>query len=132
MFCAIAVGSLLLIMIWYLFIRKVPQILRNTPTIHLARTLMLCGIYTIVGSAALVSLIVYRAAVFCDSVCHFTFVICAYQYFVLVIEYAGGETNFIKTTRSTFAFNMQTPPLCCCFRFLAPSAITKFVFHLYH
>lgn len=130
MLCAIAVGSLLLILIWYLFIRQIPFILRHTPTKYLARTLMLCGIYTIVGSAAMVSLIAYRAFVFCDSVCHFTFLLCAYQYFSLVIEYAGGETNFIKNTRSTLCFNIRTPPLCCCLRFLLPSPVTKFVFHL--
>lgn len=90
---------------------------------------MLCGIYTIVGSAALVSLIAYPAFVFCDSVCHFAFLLCAYQYFALVIEYAGGESNFIKIIRGTPCFNMQTPPLCCCLRFLQPSTVTKLVFN---
>lgn len=129
MICTTVVGSLLLIIIWYMFIRQIPRILGNTPTKYLARTLILCGVYSIVGSAALVSLIVYRASVFCDSVCHFAFTLCAYQYFQLVIDYAGGESNFMKNTQGTMVFNMQTPPLCCCLRFLLPSAITKFVSH---
>lgn len=132
MICAIVVGSLLLLVIWCLFIRQIPNILRNTPTKYLARTLILCGVYTIVGSAALVSLIAYRAFVFCDSVCHFAFLLCAYQYFALVIDYAGGETNFIKNTRGTMVFNMQTPPLCCCLRLLIPTAVTKFVQSSFH
>lgn len=130
MLCAIVVGSLLLIVIWYLFIRQIPYILRHTPTKYLARTLILCGIYTIVGSAAFVSLIAYRAYVFCDSVCHFAFLLCAYQYLALVIEYAGGESNFIKNS-GTESFNMRTPPLCCCLGFLSPSPVTKFVFCLF-
>lgn len=130
MLCAIAVGSMLLIVLWYLFIRQIPYIVRHTPTKYLARTLLLCGVYTIVGSAALVSLIAYRAFVFCDSVCHFAFLLCAYQYFTLVIDYAGGESNFIKNTRGTLCFNVRTPPLCCCLHFLLPSPVTKFVFHL--
>lgn len=127
MLCAIVVGSLLLFVVYYQFIRQIPYILRHTPTMYLARTLMLCGVYSIVGSAALVSLIAYRAFVFCDSVCHFAFLLCAYQFFALVIDYAGGESNFIKNTRGNMVFNVRTPPMCCCLRFLLPSAVTKYM-----
>lgn len=130
MLCAIAVGSLLLIVIVYLFIRQIPYIVRRTPSNYLARTLMLCGVYTITASAAFVSLIAYRALVFCDSVCHFAFLLCAYQYFTLLISYVGGESNFIKTSEGSSVFNIQTPPFCCCLRCLLPTVITKFVFHL--
>lgn len=127
MLCAIVVGALLLLVIGYLFIRQMPFILRHTPAKYLGRTLMLCGVYPIIGSAALVSLIALRASVFCDSVCHFAFLLCAYQYFTLLIDYVDGEGNFIKNTSGSMVFNIQTPPFCCCLRFLQPTAITKYV-----
>lgn len=131
MLCAITIGSILLIVIWCLYIRQIPYVLRHTPSKYVARTLILCGVYVIVGSAALVSLICFKASVFCDSVCHFAFLLCAYQYFALIIEYAGGESNFIKSARGSFIFNVRTPPCCCCIRFLLPSPITKFVYIRY-
>lgn len=127
MLCAIVIGTLLLILIGYLFIRQMPFIIRHTPKPYRGRTLTLCGIYTIVGAAALTSLIAYRAYVFCDSVCHFAFLMCAYQYFTLIIDYADGESNFIKNTNGSMVFNMRTPPLCCCLPFLKPTVITKYV-----
>lgn len=127
MISAIVVGSILLIVIGYLFIRRIPYIIRHTPSNYLARTLMLCGVYTITASAAFVSLIVYRASVFCDSVCHFAFLLCAYQYFTLAVSYVGGESNFIKTSEGMTVFNIRTPPFCCCLRFLLPTAMTKYV-----
>lgn len=124
---AIVLGLMLFLVIACLFIRQIPFILRHTPTNYKARTLLLCGVYTIVAFAALVSLIVYRAAVFCDSVCHYTFVLCAYQFFTLILDYAGGESNFIKNSRDSLVFNIRTPPLCCCLRFVTPTVITKCV-----
>lgn len=127
MLCAIVIGTLLWLVIGYLFIRQIPNFFRHTPTQYLARTLTLCGVYIIIGSAALVSLIAYRAFVFCDSVCHFAFLLCAYQYFTLLIDYVDGEANFIKKSSGLMVFNIQTPPLCCCLRFLQPTVITKYV-----
>lgn len=124
---AIIIGVLLLLIIQFLFIHQMPYIFRHTPSKYLARTLMLCGIYTIIGSAAFVALIAYRAYVFCDSVCHFAFLLCAYQYFTLLIDYVDGESNFIKNSSGVMVFNIQTPPLCCCLRFLQPTEITKYV-----
>lgn len=86
---------------------------------------MLNGVYCIIGAAAFTSLCVFKAYVFCDSICHFAFVICAYQFFCLCVEYGGGETNFIKRTGGLLSFNIQTPPLCCCLTFLEPSPMTK-------
>lgn len=128
MFSAIVCGTILLAIIGYLFTRQIPFVLRITPTKYLARTLMLCGVYSIIGTAALTSLIAYPAALFCDSICHFTFTVGAYQFFALCIEYVGGETNFIKRTGGLMAFNPQTPPLCCCLNFLEPMLITKLVY----
>lgn len=122
---AILIAVLLIFAIGYQFIRQVPHILRRTPTEYRARTLLLCAVYSIVGVTAFISLVAYRAFVFCDSVCHFTFLLCAYQFFVLIVDYVDGESNFIKETHGLMLFDMRTPPLCCCFRCLQPSAITK-------
>lgn len=122
---AMVSGCILFAIIVALYIRQIRQILQSTPLKHLARTLTLCGVYTIVGAASLTSLFVYQASVLCDAICHFTFVIGAYQFFCLCIDYTGGETNFIKRTGGLMSFNLQTPPLCCCMSFLQPAAMTK-------
>lgn len=128
MITLISTGSMLLFIIGYLFIRQIPSILQNTPSKYQSRTIILCGIYSVTGTAALVSLIVYRSAVLCDSISHFAFVMCAYQYFTLVIDYYGGESEFIKHTNGLKVFNIQTPPCCCCLQFLLPSEVTKYAF----
>lgn len=122
---AIVMGMVCLCAIGYQVIRQMPFILRHTPSEYRARTLLLCSVYMIVGLAAFISLIVYQAFVFCDSVCHFTFLLCAYQYFVLIIDYVDGESNFIIQTRGLMVFDVRTPPMCCCMQCLQPSAITK-------
>lgn len=133
---AIIIGLLLLITIGVQFIRQIAYCLRSTPSRYLARTLMLCGVYTIVGAAALLSLIAYRAMIFCDSLCHFAFLLCAYQYFNLCLDYADGETAFIKRASGQAVFNVRTPPLCCCLGCLSPTPITKCVkchtCHIWH
>lgn len=126
---AIIIGMVLICAIGYQVIRQMPYILRNTPSEYRARTLLLCSVYIIVGLAAFTSLIAYQAFVFCDSVCHFTFLLCAYQYFVLIIDYVDGESNFIIQTRGLMVFDMRTPPMCCCLQCLQPTAITKYVYY---
>lgn len=127
MIVAITIGVVCLCAIGYQFIRQLPFILRYTPAEYRARTLILCSVYVIIGLATFVSLVAYQAFVFCDSVCHFTFVLCAYQYFALIIDYVDGESNFIIKTQGQLVFDMQTPPLCCCLRFLKPQVMTKYV-----
>lgn len=132
MISLISIGAMLLFIIGYLFIRQIPSILQNTPSKYQSRTIILCGIYSVTGTAALVSLIVYRSAVLCDSISHFAFVMGAYQYFTLVIDYYGGESEFIKHTNGLKVFNIQTPPCCCCLQFLLPSELTKYAHFLLH
>lgn len=43
----------------------------------------------------------------------------------LCIDYAEGESNFIKRVAGAQAFNPQTPPICCCMKFLPVSPINK-------
>lgn len=122
---AMVSGCILFAIIVTIYIRQIRLILQSTPPKHLARTITLCGVYTVVGGASLISLTVPQASVFCDAICHFTFVVGAYQFFCLCIDYTGGESNFIKHTGGLLSFNMQTPPLCCCLTFLQPAAMTK-------
>lgn len=124
---AITIGSLLIIAIGLQFIYQIAYCLRTTPSKYLARTLILCGIYAIVGGAAFLSLIAYRSMSFCDSLCHFMFVLCAYQYFALCIDYSGGETALIKRASGQPVFNVRTPPLCCCLGCVLPTPITKYL-----
>lgn len=128
MIVAISIGVVCLCAIGYQFIRQLPFILRYTPAEYRARTLILCSVYSIIGLATFVSLVAYQAFVFCDSVCHFTFLLCAYQYFALIIDYVDGESNFIIKTQGQLVFDIQTPPVCCCLRFLKPQVMTKYVF----
>lgn len=131
MIIAITMGVVCLCAIGYQFIRQLPFILKHTPAEYRARTLILSSVYVIIGLATFVSLIAYQAFVFCDSVCHFTFVVCAYQYFALIIDYVDGESNFIIKTHGQMIFDMQTPPICCCLRFLKPLGITKQVYYFH-
>lgn len=48
-----------------------------------------------------------------------------YQFFSIVIDYAGGEANLLKITAGVRAVNLQTPPLCCCLKFLKSLPLTK-------
>lgn len=81
MIIVIVVAFVLFSIILGMFLRQVPMIIRNTPTNFLARTMTLVGIYPVVGMAALTSVLVPKAIIFCDTICHISFTICAYQFF---------------------------------------------------
>lgn len=122
---AIITGSVLATVVVSLFLRQIPTILRITPGKYVGRTMALCGVYCIIAAAALTSLIVSQAVVFCDSICHFAFTVCAYQFYSLCVEYIGGETAFIKRCGGIASFNLQTPPCCCCLKCLEPAPMNK-------
>uniref|UniRef100_A0A1B0GNS9 Uncharacterized protein n=1 Tax=Phlebotomus papatasi TaxID=29031 RepID=A0A1B0GNS9_PHLPP len=48
---------------------------------------------------------------------------------LLFIDYAGGETNFVKQA-NTDAFSLRTPPCCCCCCCLRPGPPSKSTFLL--
>ncbi|XP_059622913.1 organic solute transporter alpha-like protein [Phlebotomus argentipes] len=108
-----AAGGALFLVTLTIFYRNLNKLVRRTPKDFLARTLMLCGIYQIVSAAAFVSILVPRAILLCDTVAHLTFAFCTYQLICLFIDYAAGETNFIKQANRD-AFSLRTPPCCCC------------------
>lgn len=55
--------------------------LKNTPKKYLSRSLALVSAYPVIGAAAVTSCFIPRASVLCDSICHLTFAVLAYQYF---------------------------------------------------
>lgn len=81
MIIVIIIATILFLTIVTLFLRYVPELIRNTPTHLLARTMTLCAIYPVVATAALTSVLVPRAIIFCDTICHMGFTICAYQFY---------------------------------------------------
>lgn len=122
------VGLILFLVTTIKFVLFIPKILRNTPKKFVSRTLLLCGIYTIVAASSLTSILVPRALLFCESVSVVTFGLCSYQFFCLCVDYAGGESNFIRVADDVKVFNMRTPPCCCCLCFISPMHITKDTF----
>ncbi|XP_055692219.1 organic solute transporter alpha-like protein [Lutzomyia longipalpis] len=124
-----ATGGVLFLATLTIYYRNLKKLVRRTPKSFLARTLLLCGIYQIVSAAAFVSILVPRAILLCDTVAHLTFSFCTYQLICLFIDYAGGETNFIKQA-NTDAFSLRTPPCCCCCCCLHPGRPSKSTFLL--
>ncbi|XP_037032997.1 organic solute transporter alpha-like protein isoform X2 [Bradysia coprophila] len=119
------VGLILFLVTTIKFVLFIPKILQNTPKPFVSRTLILCGIYTIVAASSFTSLLVPRALLFCESISVVTFALCSYQYFCLCVDYAGGESNFIRIADDVKVFNMRAPPCCCCLCFISPMHITK-------
>ncbi|KAG4070700.1 hypothetical protein HA402_013620 [Bradysia odoriphaga] len=119
------VGLILFLVTTIKFVIVIPKILQNTPKPFVSRTLLLCGIYTIVAASSFTSLLVPRALLFCESISVVTFTLCSYQFFCLCVDYAGGESNFIRIADDVKVFNMRTPPCCCCLCFISPMHITK-------
>lgn len=121
---AIGIASLLFLIIFIIFLIQIPAKLKQKQ--FTTRTLILLSYYPIVGAAALISIILPKAIILSDTICHFSFTICAYQFFCLCIDYAEGESNFIKLAGEQFVFSLRVPP-CCCMVCVKPMLITKFV-----
>lgn len=120
----VAVAGITSIYICLGYYRNLAEMIRRTPKQFLSRTLILCGVYQIVAASSLVSMLVPRAVLICDTVSHFAFIFCAYQITCLFIDYVGGESNFIKQADDQ-GFHLRTPPCCCCCFCCVPSPITK-------
>lgn len=55
--------------------------MHNTPRQFKARTLLLNSAYPLVAVAAVISILVPKAIVLCDTICHLTFAVLAYQFY---------------------------------------------------
>uniref|UniRef100_A0A1B0CWW3 Putative organic solute transporter alpha-like protein n=1 Tax=Lutzomyia longipalpis TaxID=7200 RepID=A0A1B0CWW3_LUTLO len=104
----LAIAGCVLLTTVTIFWTQVRYLLENTPKPYKSRTITLCAIYQIVS-------VVYFIAMIIPS---------------LIIDYAGGETNFIKTAGDN-ALNMRVPPFCLfygCLRNGEPITKGKFIF----
>lgn len=79
--CAIAAALVLFLVILVVFYRQVNYVMSNTPRKFKGRTLLMNTAYPLVGMACVISILVPKAIVFCDTICHFTFVVLAYQFY---------------------------------------------------
>lgn len=125
---SIGIASILFLIILIIFLIQIPAKIKQKQ--FTTRTLILLCYYPIVAAAALISISLPKSIILCDTICHFAFTICAYQFFCLCIEYANGEKNFIKLAGDQRVFRLRVPP-CCCMVCVQPMLITKFVFLLY-
>ncbi|XP_058823915.1 organic solute transporter alpha-like protein [Topomyia yanbarensis] len=104
--------------------RAVAQVLKQTPKRFKSKTIILLNIYPVVTALAIVSILIPKSYFICDTVSHIYFMICAYVFYSLSIDYVGGDDSFIKSSDSE-TFNTRTPPCCCCLLFLKRSPVTK-------
>ncbi|XP_055643180.1 organic solute transporter alpha-like protein [Toxorhynchites rutilus septentrionalis] len=120
----IAITILLSFSTFVVSVNSVRQVLRQTPKRFKSKTIVILIIYPIVTALAIVSILIPKSYFICDSVSHIYFMITAYVFHSLVVDYVGGEDTFIKASDSE-TFNIRTPPCCCCLPFLKRSAVTK-------
>ncbi|XP_055544539.1 organic solute transporter alpha-like protein [Wyeomyia smithii] len=104
--------------------QAITRVLRQSPKRFKTKTIIVLLIYPVVAALAIISILIPKAYFICDTVSHIYFMICAYVFYSLLIDYVGGEDSFIKSTDSE-TFNTKTPPCCCCLFFLKRTAVTK-------
>ncbi|XP_055704584.1 organic solute transporter alpha-like protein [Phlebotomus papatasi] len=107
----IAIGGCVFITTITIFWTQVRFLLENTPKPYKSRTVTLCAIYQIVSLVCFVSMIIPRFFLLAEMIAVLTFGFAAFQIKCLVIEYASGESNFIKIAGDN-ALNMRVPPFC--------------------
>ncbi|XP_055603154.1 organic solute transporter alpha-like protein [Uranotaenia lowii] len=105
-------------------IRNVRLVLGHTPKRYKTKSILVLVIYPIVTMLAIVSILIPKSYFVCDTVSHIYFMISAYVFYSLIMDYIGGEDAFIKSS-DTETFTARTPPCCCCLPFLKRSTVTK-------
>lgn len=104
--------------------KNIRQVLRHTPKRFKSKTVMVLILYPIVTALAIVSTLIPKSYFICDTASHIYFMISAYVFYSLIVDYIGGEEAFIRSS-DTETFNARTPPCCCCLPFLQRSSVTK-------
>ncbi|XP_053693396.1 organic solute transporter alpha-like protein [Sabethes cyaneus] len=104
--------------------RAITRVLSHSPKRFKTKTIIVLLIYPVVAALAIMSILIPKAYFICDTVSHIYFMICAYVFYSLLIDYVGGEDCFIKSTDSE-TFNAKTPPCCCFLVCLKRTAVTK-------
>uniref|UniRef100_A0A182QJU1 Organic solute transporter alpha-like protein n=1 Tax=Anopheles farauti TaxID=69004 RepID=A0A182QJU1_9DIPT len=121
----IVVATVLLsIATFSIFFKNAYHILHRTPKQFKTKSILLLTIYPLVTLFGVVSISAPRAYFLCDTVMHVYFMICAYVFFSLCMQYVDGEDALIKSTDSQ-TFSLRTPPLCCFVPLFKRAPVTK-------
>ncbi|XP_041762182.1 organic solute transporter alpha-like protein [Anopheles merus] len=120
----IAATVLLSIGTFSIFFKNAYHILHRTPKQFKTKSILLLTIYPLITLFGVVSVAVPRAFFLCDTVMHVYFMICAYVFFSLCMQYVDGEDALIKSTDSQ-TFSLRTPPLCCFVPLFKRAPVTK-------
>uniref|UniRef100_A0A182PKH2 Organic solute transporter alpha-like protein n=1 Tax=Anopheles epiroticus TaxID=199890 RepID=A0A182PKH2_9DIPT len=120
----IAATVLLSIGTFSIFFNNAYHILHRAPKQFKTKSILLLTIYPLVTLFGVVSISVPRAYFLCDTVMHVYFMICAYIFFSLCMQYVDGEDALIKSTDSQ-TFSLRTPPLCCIMPLFKRTSVTK-------
>ncbi|XP_058129157.1 organic solute transporter alpha-like protein [Anopheles ziemanni] len=107
-----------------IFFKNAYHILHRTPKQFKTKSVLLLSIYPLITLFSVVSIAVPRAFFLCDTVMHVYFMVCAYVFFGLCMQYVNGEDALIKSTDSQ-TFSLRTPPLCCCVPLFKRASVTK-------
>uniref|UniRef100_A0A182INJ6 Uncharacterized protein n=1 Tax=Anopheles atroparvus TaxID=41427 RepID=A0A182INJ6_ANOAO len=119
------VGTVILSIITFsIFFKNAYHILHRTPKLFKTKSVLLLTIYPLITLFSVVSATVPRAFFLCDTVMHVYFMISAYVFFSLCMQYVNGEDALIKSTDSQ-TFSLRTPPLCCCLPLFKRASVTK-------
>lgn len=116
------------LVVYWMYSRNLKYLMENADKSIRTNQISLVSIYPIVSSCSVIAICVPRAYFFMDSIGHIAFMIICYQLLRLLLQYIGGESNFISLGRETFT--LRTPPLCCCFPFLGQEKPSKTKFNL--
>ncbi|XP_059607394.1 organic solute transporter alpha-like protein [Phlebotomus argentipes] len=125
----LAIGGCVLVTTIAIFWTQVRFLLENTPKPYKARTVTLCAIYQVVSLVCFMSMLIPRFFLMAEMAAVLTFGFAAYQITCLIIDYANGESNFIKLAGDN-ALNMRVPPFCLfygCLRNGEPVTKVKFL-----
>ncbi|XP_053671214.1 organic solute transporter alpha-like protein [Anopheles nili] len=122
--CIIVATVLLSIATFSIFFKNAYHILHRTPKQFKTKSILLLTIYPLVTLFGVVSISVPRAYFLCDTVMHVYFMICAYVFFSLCMQYVDGEDALIKSTDSQ-TFSLRTPPFCCLVPLFKRQPVTK-------
>lgn len=97
---------------------------RLTRHLYLPTTL-LCSIYPVISTAALVTILLPKSWLICHTVMHLSFTVGGVIFHNLCFRYAHSEDGYLKEVGEKEEMDLQTTPCCCCCSFLPKLMPTK-------
>lgn len=88
-------------------------------------TTFICSIYPLISLAALITILLPRSWIICNTVMHISFTIGAVVFHNLCFRYANSEVGYLKEVGEKKDMDLQTTPCCCCCSFLPKIMSTK-------